>query len=252
MLNTDNINITGESFDYGPWRFLPTYDPAFTAAYFDESGLYAFGRQPDDAALEPDAAGRVPAPARRPRLTSSAALAGYPLGFPRELAAAVSRRLGLRSAGEHADGALVEALFGFLKSSQAPFEQTFFDWRGGVAAAERAAHGPSAAHYETAAFTPLREAMERLEPCRDGGVAHPYFSRERPCTMLIDEVEALWASIAEGDDWRPLAAKLHEIDDVAHAYGMAVTVPLEERRPQASHRRVSFVGQSLPTPAKHL
>ena len=28
VLNTDNMNITGESFDYGPWRFLPTYDPA--------------------------------------------------------------------------------------------------------------------------------------------------------------------------------------------------------------------------------
>ena len=47
VLNTDNINITGESFDYGPWRWLPTYDPAFTAAYFDESGLYAYGRQPE-------------------------------------------------------------------------------------------------------------------------------------------------------------------------------------------------------------
>ena len=23
VLNTDNINITGESFDYGPWRFAP-------------------------------------------------------------------------------------------------------------------------------------------------------------------------------------------------------------------------------------
>ena len=38
VLNTDNINITGESFDYGPWRFLPSYDPNFTAAYFDETG----------------------------------------------------------------------------------------------------------------------------------------------------------------------------------------------------------------------
>ncbi|CAN0524095.1 unnamed protein product, partial [Laminaria digitata] len=47
VLNTDNINITGESFDYGPWRLLPTYDPGFTAAYFDRNGLYAFGRQPD-------------------------------------------------------------------------------------------------------------------------------------------------------------------------------------------------------------
>jgi uncharacterized protein YdiU (UPF0061 family) len=47
VLNTDNLNITGESFDYGPWRFVPTSDPNFTAAYFDENGLYAFGRQPE-------------------------------------------------------------------------------------------------------------------------------------------------------------------------------------------------------------
>ncbi|MEO7170185.1 MAG: protein adenylyltransferase SelO family protein, partial [Sphingomonas sp.] len=47
VLNSDNINVTGESFDYGPWRFAPTWDPAFTAAYFDHAGLYAFGRQPE-------------------------------------------------------------------------------------------------------------------------------------------------------------------------------------------------------------
>src|SRR3546814_9525608 len=45
VLNTDNISITAESFDYGPWRFNPTWNGSFTAAYFDESGLYAFGRQ---------------------------------------------------------------------------------------------------------------------------------------------------------------------------------------------------------------
>ncbi|MET0273762.1 MAG: protein adenylyltransferase SelO family protein, partial [Phenylobacterium sp.] len=47
VLNTDNMNITGESFDYGPYRFLPHNDPNFTAAYFDHSGLYSFGRQPE-------------------------------------------------------------------------------------------------------------------------------------------------------------------------------------------------------------
>src|SRR5881398_2700064 len=47
VLNSDNINITGESFDYGPWRFTPEWDPDFTAAYFDHYGLYAFGRQPE-------------------------------------------------------------------------------------------------------------------------------------------------------------------------------------------------------------
>jgi serine/tyrosine/threonine adenylyltransferase len=32
VLNSDNIAITGESFDYGPWRFTPDWDAAFTAA----------------------------------------------------------------------------------------------------------------------------------------------------------------------------------------------------------------------------
>ena len=27
VLNSDNINVTGESFDYGPWRFTPEWDP---------------------------------------------------------------------------------------------------------------------------------------------------------------------------------------------------------------------------------
>src|SRR5476651_21746 len=47
VLNTDNMNLTGESFDYGPYRFLPHNDPNFTAAYFDHAGLYSFGRQPE-------------------------------------------------------------------------------------------------------------------------------------------------------------------------------------------------------------
>jgi uncharacterized protein YdiU (UPF0061 family) len=46
VLNTDNMNVSGESFDYGPYRFLTHYDPYFTAAYFDHEGLYSFGRQP--------------------------------------------------------------------------------------------------------------------------------------------------------------------------------------------------------------
>ena len=49
VLNTDNFNITGESFDYGPWRFLPAFDPGLVAAYFDQTGRYAYGRQSDAA-----------------------------------------------------------------------------------------------------------------------------------------------------------------------------------------------------------
>ena len=35
VLNTDNMSLAGESFDYGPFAFLERWDPSFTAAYFD-------------------------------------------------------------------------------------------------------------------------------------------------------------------------------------------------------------------------
>ena len=46
VLNTDNMSITGESFDYGPYAFIDTYNPQFTAAYFDYGGRYSYGNQP--------------------------------------------------------------------------------------------------------------------------------------------------------------------------------------------------------------
>lgn len=46
VLNTDNMSITGESFDYGPYAFIPTYDARFIAAYFDYGGRYSYGNQP--------------------------------------------------------------------------------------------------------------------------------------------------------------------------------------------------------------
>jgi len=46
VLNTDNMSIAGESFDYGPYAFIPTYNPRFTAASFDYGGRYSYGNQP--------------------------------------------------------------------------------------------------------------------------------------------------------------------------------------------------------------
>ncbi len=46
VLNTDNMSLVGESFDYGPYAFIDQWDPGFTAAYFDQTGLYSYDRQP--------------------------------------------------------------------------------------------------------------------------------------------------------------------------------------------------------------
>ncbi|MEM8831020.1 MAG: YdiU family protein [Cyanobacteria bacterium P01_G01_bin.19] len=46
VLNTDNMSITGESFDYGACAFIDTYNPTFTAANFDRQGRYSYRNQP--------------------------------------------------------------------------------------------------------------------------------------------------------------------------------------------------------------
>jgi hypothetical protein len=52
---------------------------------------------------------------------------------------------------------------------------------------------------------------------------HAYFARLTPCTMIIDEVEAIWAPIAEADDWSRFEDKLRDIDQMREAYAGAAS-----------------------------
>jgi uncharacterized protein YdiU (UPF0061 family) len=205
VLNTDNINVTGESFDYGPWRFAPTWEPGFTAAYFDHAGLYAFGRQPEAnqwnlaqlagcLALLTDG---------HKRLQES--LEGFAGHFHAALAAGMVRRLGLPSRGAEEDRVVARAVVTTLASRKVGIDHFFFDWRGG----ERPAHAP----YEKPVFDALAEAIGD----RRGPRGHPYWSDEAPCSMLVDEVEEIWVAIAERDDWTLFEAKVEAIRRMGEA-----------------------------------
>lgn len=217
VLNTDNINVTGESFDYGPWRFLPTFDPAFTAAYFDHSGLYAYGRQPDTLLWNLARFAECLLPLA-PQAALEAALSNFVPSFRRELAAGVVRRLGLVPQGDTEDAALAQALWDFLRFSQAPFEAVFFDWYGGTASTERATRGPGAQFYAGDDFKPFGRALDGYAPAKPERLGDAYFSSVAPCTMLIDEVERIWAPIAADDDWSVFHAKLAAIEVMASAH----------------------------------
>ncbi|MEX0956094.1 MAG: YdiU family protein [Rhizobiaceae bacterium] len=217
VLNTDNINITGESFDYGPWRFAPVLDPAFTAAYFDETRLYAFGRQPDILLWNMTRLAECLLPfAPQPELEK--VLQGFGPEFRTAFNAALLDRLGLGSAGDETDQKLATATWQFLADSRMPFERFFFDWRGGMAHPERRAQSPEAATYQSNSFAPVGALLKEFEPRSNHVAAHPYFSRAEPCTMLIDEVEAIWAPIAEKDDWTAFQDKLAAIAEMREAY----------------------------------
>ena len=200
VLNTDNINVTGESFDYGPWRFLPTYDPEFTAAYFDHGGLYAYGRQPETLLWNLVRLAECLLPLA-PRDALEAALETYVPAYEKALEVATLRRLGLRSRGQAADAALSAAFWRYLVESGASLEQVFYDLYG---------NPPGRAP------DPLRDALAGY----DGAPrSHFYFTAGAPCTMLVEDVEALWEPIAANDDWSAFHAKVAAIDAMAAAYG---------------------------------
>lgn len=213
VLNTDNINITGESFDYGPWRFLPTYDPKFTAAYFDYGGLYAFGRQPETLLWNLARLGGCLLPLAgetdlKARLEES--LHGFGALVQAEFARAVLWRLGLKPIEAERDAALSGLFFTALLESEAPFERAFFDWRGG-----------RQRDYPHAAWGPVRAALASYERAAPD---HSYFDGDGPATLLIEQVEALWEPIAERDDWSAFHAKLVEIEQARLAY-LGASIP---------------------------
>ncbi|RIK93984.1 MAG: YdiU family protein [Proteobacteria bacterium] len=207
VLNTDNINITGESFDYGPWRFLPTLDPNFTAAYFDQTGLYAFGRQLETLQWNLCRfAEALLAIADREALI--AALQEFPALVDEALRDSYLRRLGLARRTTEEDDNLLRAFNHFLADSQAPYEQAFFDFYGG---GERWRASPSLAFYQGPAFENFIGKYETYAAADPTRRQNAYFQRSQPVTMLIDEVEAIWAAIAERDDWSLFHAKLADI-----------------------------------------
>jgi uncharacterized protein YdiU (UPF0061 family) len=195
VLNSDNINITGESFDYGPWRFTPYWDGGFTAAYFDDFGLYSFARQPEAIHWDlAQLAGCLSLVADAPPLSEE--LAGWGERFEAALVAKLLWRLGVERRDEQSDHDLAKTLVEALNSKAATIDRVFFDWRGG--------RDPGPDRYPSQVF---RELAAKIAG-RERSAAHPYWSGTDPCSMHIEEVEAIWDAIASRDDWAPFDAKI--------------------------------------------
>ncbi|MDA0820324.1 MAG: YdiU family protein [Proteobacteria bacterium] len=208
VLNTDNMNISGESFDYGPWRCLSKWDPGFTAAYFDQQGLYAFGRQPE--ALHWNC-GQLAVALRL--LSDAEPLIAAMNQFGPLYKDAVARRwcwrLGINQRGAEKDGALVAACEKALRESSQQPDAFFHAHRGG-----RGASGE------------LADILAPYEPVDD---SHDYWSDDQPQSMLIDEVEAIWSAIDARDDWQPLHDKVEAIRRMGDAHGVE-PVPAGHKR----------------------
>lgn len=217
VLNTDNLNVTGESFDYGPYRFTPTYDPEFVAAYFDHTGLYAFGRQPR-AMLWALTRLADALRALSPTTAFAPSLRAFEPAFDAAMQRLVRRRLGLASSGADLDAALVDAVYTLLASSKVQLDRFFFDWHGGAGSRARALAGPAASAYVGADVDALLRVLDAFEPARPAITEDPYFQGPAPCSLPIEEIEALWARVAADDDWSAFEAKIAAIRAMGALY----------------------------------
>jgi uncharacterized protein YdiU (UPF0061 family) len=217
VLNTDNLNVTGESFDYGPWRFLPHYEPGFTAAYFDETGLYAYGRQPEAVfwALQ-QLAGALSLAGDR--LALEAVLNTFPAVFRSAMLDAFLSRFGVASRGVENDEALVRAFLAFMHTAPHSWEGVLFDWFGGPSSRNRAIWGKRASIYCGEAFDNWHDLLMQHDPVRALRLEHDYFTVEDPTLLTIDVVEGLWTDIASDDDWARFNAQLKAIELARRGY----------------------------------
>jgi uncharacterized protein YdiU (UPF0061 family) len=222
VLNTDNLNVTGESFDYGPWRFLSGYDPEFTAAYFDESGLYAYGRQPEAVLWNLARLSDALAPLGD---VDPDALATFVPAYEEAYRAHALWRLGLVPRGVEADEALLAALIAFVEEARIPYDQVYFDAYGGEARIARALAGPFARVYQGSAFAPVRAAWAHHEPRAPERLSDPYLDRPGPVSMVITTVEGVWDPIARADDWSALERLVADVRELGRFLGAPPVIP---------------------------
>ena len=203
VLNTDNMNITGESFDYGPWRFLPRWEAGFTAAYFDENGLYCFGRQAEAIHWN---CGQLAVALRlladAPPLI--AALERFGALYEAALRRRVLWRLGVEPIDAATDAALIAAAGAAMRDGGIAPDAFFFTHRGG--------RGATAGDFGALLndYTALPGALD--DPQWHDGVAP---------SLVIGEVERIWRAIAEADDWTAFAGTVAAIHALGQALGPA-------------------------------
>jgi uncharacterized protein YdiU (UPF0061 family) len=215
VMNTDNMTISGETIDYGPCAFLDAFDPATVYSSIDETGRYAYGKQPVMAEWNLTRLAESLLPLFHDEQEQAVALAQESLaGFRRQYSAAWSAgmgaKLGLReNLDDGVTSPLVDELIGLLQAGHAD-HTSFFRALGAAARGNPEPARcllPDPAAFEAwaarwLALGPDADAMDRVNPV--------YIPRNH----LVEEALAA----ATGGDLQPLQDLL-----------TAVTRPYEER-----------------------
>ncbi|MGI2260609.1 protein adenylyltransferase SelO [Shewanella sp. GXUN23E] len=133
VMNTDNMSILGDSFDFGPFSFLDTYRENFICNHSDPEGRYAFDRQPGIALWNLQ---RL-AQALSPLISSDALIAGldgYQHALVQHYLILMRQKIGLPAGQAAEDLQIVSGLMSLFEKNALDYTNSmrmFAQWRPG-------------------------------------------------------------------------------------------------------------------------
>jgi uncharacterized protein YdiU (UPF0061 family) len=131
VMNTDNMSIAGETFDYGPCAFMNGYDPAKVFSSIDTNGRYAFANQPGIAHWNLSCLANALLPIMDEDQTKAVELAKEVLNlFPNLYTEAYTTMMGAKigfNKDQLSDEVveLIKTLLNWMKENQADYTNTF-------------------------------------------------------------------------------------------------------------------------------
>ena len=233
VLNTDNMSITGESFDYGPFAFIDQFDPQFTAAYFDYGGRYCYANQAAACFWNLQ---KLQAPLKTllDPFDMEQALEKFEALHHQSYQQRMLRKLGFEVSVEQLSGEqlsidqpsiaiadeLLQRTLKFLWESKIGYHEFFkalrlqFDpgWRELV---KFSVDSPLASDAATTCFEQWCEFYQQILaslPASEMTTVAQRLRQHNPLTVIIrPEIEAVWEPITQEDNWTPFYALLERI-----------------------------------------
>lgn len=211
VLNTDNMSITGESFDYGPYAFMDKFNPHFTAAYFDYFGRYSYSNQPGICQWNLEML-QIPLAAVIPASDMQAALDQFAEHYWAAYRQRMLQKLGFDQLPDAIARELLNLTLDFLKDTQVGYHDFFSElaqtftpaWR------DRVDRFPS----QTTLVTSLehknylemwhklyQQILQTLSPERMPEVGQRLRQQNPTIVLLRPRIEAIWEPIVQDDNW---------------------------------------------------
>lgn len=213
VLNTDNMSITGESFDYGPYAFMPTYDPQFIAAYFDYYGRYSYANQPAVCYWNLEML-QYPLRMVMEQVDMEAGLATFKEHYQAAYCGIMLNRLGLEQLSPQEAEEIITLTIQFLGSTQMGYHDFFIALRQQFDRSWREDSTRILSQLDLELSDQNKQILENWRslyyqylirmPEEEMTAISARLKQHNPTTILLrPEIESVWERIALEDNWQP-------------------------------------------------